>query len=289
MIPPRRFAPCSRREFLLAAAPLAAGLAGAASGRLDRLAIASRHDPVLRRLDHRSPLSVGNGEFAFTADTTGLQSFAELYENTVPLCTESQWGWHSFPSLAGLGASDLRLEIFDTYGRPVGYATSREGQEKLFDWLRENPHRLNLAHIALLLDRAPLAPGDVTNIDQRLVLASGTLVSRFNLQAKPVEVVTCCHPTRDALAINIQSPLADSGRLSVELKFPYGSPALNGSDWTAPAKHQTTVTIQGRNSAAVHRQLDADSYEVRLDWTGDARVEAHGDHRLVLRFRLELA
>src|ERR1017187_9099156 len=120
MTPPRRLALCSRRELLLSLAPLAAGLPGAADGRLDRLAIVSRHDPVLHRPDPRSPLSVGNGEFAFTADITGLQSFAELYEDAVPLCTQSQWGWHSFPALSGLGASDLRLETFDTYGRPVG-------------------------------------------------------------------------------------------------------------------------------------------------------------------------
>ena len=282
MTPPRRFAPCSRREFLLAAAPLAAGLPGAASGRLDRLAIVSRHDPVLHRVDPRAPLSVGNGEFAFTADPTGLQSFAELYESTVPLCTQSQWGWHSFPALAGLVASDLSLESFDTYGRPVGYATSRQGQEKLFDWLRENPHRLNLARIALVLDGAPLAPGDVTNIDQRLDLASGTLVSRFDLQAKPVEVVTCCHPTRDALGVSIQSPLADAGRLAVEFRFPYGSPAMNASDWSALAKHQTTVAFEDRNTATVRRQLDADSYQVRLHWTGDARAKARADHRVVL-------
>ena len=141
MTPPHRFALCSRRQLLLAAAPLAAGLTGAASGRLDRLAIVSRHDPVLHRPDPRCPLSVGNGEFAFTADITGLQSFPALHDANVPLCTQSQWGWHSFPALPGLGASDLRLESFDTYGRPVGYATSRQGQEKLFDWLRENPHR----------------------------------------------------------------------------------------------------------------------------------------------------
>lgn len=98
----------SRRRFL-AAAPLVAGLANASSGGLDRRAIVSRHDPVLHDVDPRSPLSVGNGEFAFTADVTGLQSLWERYENAVPLCTQSQWGWHSFPASAGLHASDLRL------------------------------------------------------------------------------------------------------------------------------------------------------------------------------------
>lgn len=273
---------CSRRELLLAVAPLSAGLARAANGRLDRHAIVSRHNPVLHSVDQSSPLSVGNGEFAFTADVTGLQSFAELYESALPLCTQSQWGWHSFPAPSGLDTSDLRLEMFDTYGRPVGYATSSQGQEKLFNWLRENPHRLNLGRIALLLDGAPLAPASVTNVNQRLVLSSGTLVSRFDLKGQPVEVVTCCHPTRDVLAVSIESPLTGSGRLAVEWSFPYGSPATNGSDWRAGGRHETTLSIKDRSTATIHRQLDADSYWVRLHWTGDPQAEARGDHRIVL-------
>jgi len=42
---------------------------------------------------------------------------------------------------AGVSNTELRLENFDTYGRPVGYATNSKGQEPLFNWLRENPHR----------------------------------------------------------------------------------------------------------------------------------------------------
>ena len=70
----------------------------------------------------------------------------------MPLCTQSQWGWHSFPIPDGLSPGQLRLEMFDTYGREVGYKTSSRGQERLFNWLRENPHRLNLARIGLTLD-----------------------------------------------------------------------------------------------------------------------------------------
>jgi len=29
---------------------------------------------------------------------TGLQTFPEFYENGIPLGTQSQWGWHSFPN-----------------------------------------------------------------------------------------------------------------------------------------------------------------------------------------------
>src|SRR5687768_5027685 len=66
-------------------------------GKIDRFALVARHNPVMRKLDPLSPLSVGNGEFAFTCDITGLQTFPEEYINGMPLCTMSQWGWHTKP------------------------------------------------------------------------------------------------------------------------------------------------------------------------------------------------
>ena len=61
---------------------LLAGVAAAAP--IDRHALVSRHDPVLRAFDTGAPLSVGNGELAFTADVTGLQTFAEAYDADDP-------------------------------------------------------------------------------------------------------------------------------------------------------------------------------------------------------------
>ncbi len=86
----------SRREFLAAGA--AAGLIAFGADKIERESLVRRHNPVLTALNARSPLSIGNGEFAFTADITGLQTFPEAYEETIPLCTQSQWGWHSFPA-----------------------------------------------------------------------------------------------------------------------------------------------------------------------------------------------
>jgi hypothetical protein len=272
---------CSRRAFLLAA-PVAAGLATAATQGLDRHAIVTRHHPMLHDVAPLSPLSVGNGEFAFTADVTGLQSLSDLYESGIPLCTQSQWGWHSFPLPPGVQPSDLRLEMFDTYGRQVGYATTSQGQETLFNWLRENPHRLNLGRLALVLDGAPLARHDISRIEQKLQLWDGTLECRFDLQNHPVRVVTCCHPTRDAVAVRVESPLVFSARVAVELSFPYGSPAMNASDWSSGDKHQTALSTNGPDTATVHRQLDANSYWVQLHWAGNSRVEPHGTHRIVL-------
>src|SRR5688572_16543424 len=88
----------SRRQFLTAiigsGAVSRSGVSAFQREYIDREALVRRHNAVLRQLDPLSPLSLGNGEFAFTADITGLQTLPQLYENAMPLCTMSQWGWH---------------------------------------------------------------------------------------------------------------------------------------------------------------------------------------------------
>lgn len=273
----------SRRDFLaLAGASLAARPAHSAGPAIERRGLVNRHNPILKEVDPRSPLSVGNGEFAFTADITGLQSLGPLYDTGMPLCTQSQWGWHSAPLPDGLAGVPLRLENFDTYGRPVGYATNSKGQETLFNWLRENPHRLNLGRIAFLWNGRPLSREDITNPQQRLDLWTGVLESRFFLRERLVQVRTCCHPTRDCVAVSVQSPLTATGALTVALQFPYGSPAMNASDWESPGKHDTQISSGGLRTALISRRLDADRYFVRLHWTGSAKAETTSAHTVQL-------
>ena len=57
---------------------------------IDRHALVSRHNVVLTSFDGDRPLQVGNGNFAFGIDITGLQTFAAF--NTM-----SDWGWNSSP------------------------------------------------------------------------------------------------------------------------------------------------------------------------------------------------
>ena len=105
---------------------------------IDRRQVVARHIVRLTTLDPFNPLTVGNGEFAFTADVTGLQTFPDAYAEAVPLCTMSQWGWHSTPAGADVKPDAIRYTDFDTYGRAVPYVTSAKGQEATFAWLREN-------------------------------------------------------------------------------------------------------------------------------------------------------
>lgn len=64
-------------------------------------------------------------------------------------------------------------------------------------------------------------------------------------------VETMCHPESDTLGVLVESALIGRGQLAVELAFPYGSPAVNASDWLSPAKHVTE--LKGR---VLSRRLD---------------------------------
>jgi hypothetical protein len=69
-----------------------------AGSRINRRELVRRHNPVNRKLDPKSPLSVGNGEFAFTADITGLQTVPDAYEKmmhpvAVGLALISEFRW----------------------------------------------------------------------------------------------------------------------------------------------------------------------------------------------------
>jgi protein-glucosylgalactosylhydroxylysine glucosidase len=108
---------------------------------IDRRAWVERHFPTLDKAEPLSPFSVGNGEFAFTADITGLQTFPDFYENDIPLGTQSQWGWHSIPNPTNFQL-DAAFENFDSHGRQVSYASNQRNDAAR--WLRANPHRLHL-------------------------------------------------------------------------------------------------------------------------------------------------
>ena len=65
---------------------------------IDRHELVHRHFPRLAEADRLSPFTVGNGDFAYTVDVTGLQTFPDFYEKGIPLTTQSNWGWHTIPN-----------------------------------------------------------------------------------------------------------------------------------------------------------------------------------------------
>ncbi len=263
--------------------------ANRAVSKIDRFALVTRHNPVLRKIDPLSPLSVGNGEFAFTCDVTGLQTFPAEYAQAMPLCTMSQWGWHTKPLPAHLEGKTLPMTDYDACGRKVGYMTGKNGQDELFDWLRENPHRLHLGQIGFRLikaDGSEAAVSDITDIEQKLDLWSGTITSHFKFDGKSVDVRTAAHPTQDILAVSLDSELLLDQRLSVRFAFPYGSPIMQASDWSKPEKHSSSFAMNGKNAAVISRRLDGDEYVANISWANVAFMNTEKAHHFRLTSQL---
>lgn len=274
-------------RYAFAASFLLLGLLPLETGHpIDRRALVTRHFPVLRHFDPESPLSVGNGEFAFTADVTGLQTFAERYDETIPLGTLAQWGWHTAPNPNRWTIETFGFTPFDSHGRKVGYADiPGDRRTPEIEWLRANPHRLHLGRIGFRLTRRdgrPATPEDLAGIEQTLDLWNGILVSRFTLDDERVEVETLSHPRDDQIAVRVRSPLVGSGRLGIEIAFPYGTGQPTAADWSQPAAHSTVLSRPAANAASFARRLQADGHLVRTEWTPGAALTETGLHTFLL-------
>lgn len=276
---------CALGGWLPATTVLAPPRATISAPDIDRRARVARHDPVIRAVDPFAPLTVGNGTFAFTADATGLQTFPDAYRE-IPLATQAQWGWHTFPNPEGYRLEDA-LALYDAYGRSVPYASLQ--RTPAGQWLRQNPHRLSLARIAFNLrkrDGAPAAPDDLHDIEQRLDLWSGTLMSRFRLADRAMQVWTWAHPAQDLLAVRFEARGGDAALPALRVAFPYGASLHTGdpADWTLPDRHRTEVLHRDTRRITWQRTLDADRYVARAAWSGDGRLHQDDAHT----FRLEL-
>jgi hypothetical protein len=255
--------------------------------RVDRQALVTRHNVVLRQFDANNPLTVGNGGFAFTVDATGLQTFPEAFEQTVPLGTLSDWGWHTIPNTNGWSSDHFQFKEFtDLNGRKVPYAdVPGNNQTPEIKWLRANPHRLHLGQIGFVLthaDGSPARTNDLTDIEQTLDLWDGEIMSHFKFDGRPVTVETVCDPNLDAIAVHVESPLVKSGRLAIQIHFPYGTGETITADWSKPEAHETFLNQPRPDEANFFRKLDNDEYFVAASWTKNATLREVEKHRFVI-------
>ncbi|MDO5417866.1 MAG: glycoside hydrolase family 65, partial [Lachnospiraceae bacterium] len=252
--------------------------------KIDRKELLALHNPVLQRVDTESPLTVGNGELGFTADVTGMQSMYGTYQ-TVPLCTMSQWGWHTAPVSEERYAytlDDLVMTEYPLGGRTVVYPKRKmPGNEAVYDWLRQNPHRLNLGRIGLTYNGGEICPENLSGIYQELNLYEGILHSRFCLDGKECQVETACdNRGRDVIGFRIRCKELES-QLAVRVSFPYGSPDISASDWNSPQKHRTECVRMENQTAVLRRTLDRDCYQVRIQTNGRMECE-EAQHQLLI-------
>ena len=100
----------------------------------------------------------------------------------------------------------MRMTDYDAHGRTVHYATSHTDQEEAYNYLRENPTRLNLGQIGFSIhtrDGRLATDADIKQIHQELDMWTGALESQFAVDNAPAVVTTCCHPERDAVFVDI--------------------------------------------------------------------------------------
>ncbi|GAB3979930.1 hypothetical protein [Plantactinospora veratri] len=273
---------------------------------IDRQALVDRHAVELTGILPESPLSVGNGEFCYTVDVTGLQTFPEHHPVRNPggtgtpgtlLGTQAQWGWHSMPGERAYDLAETR-RAYPTPRGPVEYVdmrgalsgTAEAPQSPAESWLRGNPHRLDLGRIGLVWTTRPAGsgisarapePAEVTHPHQRLDLWTGTITSRFRLAGTPVEVDTVCHPDRDVLAVRVRSALLAEG-LAIRIAFPYGSAEWsNAADWSRPEAH-SSVLRPTPDGALLRRVLDDTAYSVGIGLPDGARILHVGRHEFLV-------
>ncbi|MBO0992133.1 glycoside hydrolase family 65 [Bacillus sp. SD088] len=255
---------------------------------MDRKSIVERHDPIIKKVEPLAPLSVGNGEFGFSFDFTGVQTYPEAYES--PLGTQSNWGWHYTGRRNLYTEKDIRYQSFDTYGRQVYYPMKPEECDEAYHWLRQNPHRLQLGRIAfrfLTEDHCEIPHDSIENIDQHHHLWTGIVESHYIVDGEPVTVYTACHPHQDVISVKVLSPLLKSQRMEVKISFPAPDVTDNAwakatfPNWEADDRHITEIVKNTEQSVLLKRVLDEDFYQVYWSWE-QGNWEQTGQHEFTL-------
>lgn len=252
---------------------------------INRFDLVNRHNVILHEIDPMAAVTVGNGDFAFTADVTGMQSFEDYYyQNGLPLETRTTGTWHSFPNPKHLELKDAMKET-DFHGRPVFYASIQKSPAG--DYFRKNPKPLPMGQICLIDgSNHQLTPEMIQDINQKLDLWNGLVTSHYKLNDKEVQVETVSHPELSAVAFNIKSELLKSGKLKPAFRFPYAydlskknKPAF---DWSKPDRHQTEVVEQDANHVLLKRTVDTTHYFVNICWKGTGKWQKNAKHEFSL-------
>ncbi|MBQ0072808.1 MAG: hypothetical protein KBT34_01295 [Prevotella sp.] len=257
--------------------------------KINRKAVVTRNNPHVTTADNLSSLTVGNGHFATTVDVTGLQSFPKDYEEGVPLCAMSDWGWHSFPNIDKLQPSETNKVMNLGHGREEEYAVEYKTQGRNKDateYFRVNPHRVNLGNMGFVFvekgDTMKLS--DIKDIDQTLNLYDGNIRSKFSVLGTPVTVTTAARADYSALMFSANTRLFTSGKAKLAFTLPYvtGKHADAATEWGKDDAHKSNIFYKSQNSVVIRHKMDSAMYFVRISWIGKAAIEQVKPHTYML-------
>ncbi|MGP4040035.1 glycoside hydrolase family 65 [Gracilibacillus sp. D59] len=242
---------------------------------MDRKSVVQKHNPRIDQIESLAPLSIGNSQFGFSVDFTGLQTYPEMYET--PLGTQSNWGWHYSKGKHLYSENDIEYQTFDHYGSNIPYPMKPGNKEEAYHWLRQNPHRLQLGQISFLFlaeNEQIIDINEITNINQELDLWSGIITSRYEVDGEEVLVKTVCDPTSDAIGVYVSSTLLQTGRIQIIQSFPLPDVSHNSWDkattlnWDHKERHHTYESDHNDYVVHLKRVMDEDSYYVRWEKNG---------------------
>ncbi len=259
--------------------------------KINRFALVTRHNILQTHTDSLSCLTVGNGNFAYTVDITGLQTFPENYKQGIPLGTFSNWAWHSFPNPEKYSLNDV-TRYYKVGNDSVPYFYQFDDKQdtakaNATTWLRENPHRIHMGLIDFELlkpDSSTFTLNDIQNPKQELNLWNGEIKSHFDLEGTPVDVLTLCDQEYDRIIVRVNSELIKTGQLKIKIKFPYASHKKfnSGLDFNHPNSHTSEIIKNEPNSCLIKRVLDSTTYYSCVNWEGKAKVIQKGAHEFIL-------
>ena len=230
---------------------------------IDRHALVTRHNIKWNDVEGQIPL--GNGEFCFNVDGTGLQTFGG---NTM-----SHWGWHSFPLPDGVIPDQIPPTGTYQKGRNTGPDLFPDSTSQIRQWMFDNPHIFNLGRIRLVKSNGTeLTFEEIQDLSRSLILWTGLLKSRFKINGHPVHITTCVNPDTDLVSVRIESPLLESGELGVAIDFPY--PSLERynpwvGDFMRTEGNSTTLLNENEidRRADFRREMDDVTYYTSLSWS----------------------
>ena len=255
---------------------------GIAKGKINRYDLVNRHNPEVNSIDYYSPFTVGNGEFAYTADFTGMQSFFNDYKfkASIMLGTQSNWGWHNSVNPTNYDLINYPVSEYDVNRRKV--KIMEDNGSDFSSYLYKSPQRIQLGYVGMeiLLKSKKIATiSDIKNIQQKLNLWKGEIISSFEVEGEKVTVITFCDPYSDQLFFKVESNLILKERLKFFINFPGVMDAKNnekeswyfqgefgsGADWSNDKLHQTHYGIEPTNKSFLFKRiLDENNYSVQV-------------------------